>query len=277
MRRDLPDGARYRLLDNRFVVRYGEWMRCGEAHLSGFYGQAVLYMLILLVLAFISYQMFLFGPLVFLLLLPGFEAGFSYVALKHLTGRRWEFTDFFGGFRFVWRIEVINVLQGLLVLIFFLPGYGMLVFADIVRGPTELYAVGYGVLLFCLVPGYYLQTRCFLFATQLILDRHYGPIEAILGSWHLTAHATTRLLIARFLLLLIPGFGFLGCGIGAVFTFPLMYLTWNAGYLLIAGRDPPSHYPESRTSGRGVEEQNQPPRSAIPLPEDYGRAFRDRR
>lgn len=260
MRRDLPDGARYRLLDNRFVVRIGDWLRHGLNHIDANLGPVIVCIILLIFLSLAIVSAFN-CPMAVVLLLPLLESMFSFVALRQLNGRNWVvhipdlFRFFPDLFRFFWRCLVLSLLYWLLIAVLLLPGYAILYIADILDLSSDLYHVGQIVLLSGAVLAYYLHTRCFFFATQLVLDRDFGPLEAIQGSWHLTARNIIRILFARFVLIFVGGAGYLVFCFGALFTLPLMYMAWNAGYLLCM--EPPF-------------------RTTLPIPEDYDRRFRSR-
>jgi hypothetical protein len=267
-RRDEP---RYKSLDNKFEVRVGEWLEYGKAHWGAFLGPCIGYLIIVAIITSIRNIPYI-GPVIEFFLDPPLQAGFSLVAMRQLTGRRWSFGDFFGGFKYYLPLLVISLLQSVLALVCLGPGGAVLAYGAYTDGPPEVAAVGVGLMVCGAVPFIYLVLRGFVFATQLVLDRDYGPIEAIQGSWHLTANAPFSLLGAMIVLGIIGFSGILACCVGVLFTMPLFYLTWNAGYLLVAGRRPPLRSPDAYRS-RDYDDSDRP---RLRLPDDYDRGFRNR-
>jgi hypothetical protein len=271
-RRDEPDVPRYKRLDNRFEVRIGEWLEYGRAHWGSYLGAAIGYMFVSGIITLILAVIPLLGLLLVIFLVPPLFAGFHLVALRQLSGRPWSFGDFFGGFQYYGAVLVLFLLQFVLNLVCYIPALVGLFVLQNMNARSEAIPVFLGLYVCGMVPAIYLGLRGFGFATQLVLDRDYGPIEAIQGSWHLTSRCFFSILLAAFLLGLIAMAGYFACFVGVLFTVPLAILTWNAGYLLVAGRDPPIRNPNTYRP-RDYDDLDTPRRR---LPDDYDRGFRDR-
>src|SRR5262249_355132 len=115
------------------------------------------------------------------------QAGLVYVCLKQLKGERWEFSTFFktiqqpylgpllGSQLLVLLIGVVGIIPPVVL---FIVGLA----ADI---PECMIAAGVLLVIALLVSSYF-EVRLGLFSVHLILDRGYGAIDALKGTWELT-------------------------------------------------------------------------------------------
>ncbi len=244
-----------------------------KLHWGSYVGPAIGYLFVYSIISIVLGIIPFLGGLLQIFLLPPLQAGFTLVALRQLDGRPWSFGDFFGGFQYYGAVLALYLLQAVLYAVCFAPALvAFFVLLNMNAPPSEILPVVIGLYVCGMVPAIYLGLRGFGFATQLVFDRDYGPIEAIQGSWHLTSRSFFSILLAAFLLLLLTFMGYLACLVGVLFTMPLAFLAWNAGYLLVAGRDPPIRNPNTYRS-RDYDDLDTPRRR---LPDDYDRGFRDR-
>jgi uncharacterized membrane protein len=88
------------------------------------------------------------------------------------------------------------------------------------------------------------MVRIGFFGPYLILDRDFGPVEAMQESWDLTTGHFGGLLGVALLLAAILAGGALLFGLGLLLLLPLTALVRSAGYLLAGGTRPPMKQPE---------------------------------
>jgi hypothetical protein len=228
-----------------YSIDLNQWFEQASTHwgtiLGPGIGFAFVYLAIYLGVAIVNAIVPLAGPLLSLLVLMPLGAGWTVVALAQLKGKSWTFNDFFGGFNW-WGPLVLNaLLQGLILVGCAVPA-GIVALISI--GPFQSGAAGAGIALliaagvFALCLLVYIGVRVSFFAVPLIIDRNFGPAEAIQGSWELSRGHFWGLFLIAFLVGLINMAGALPCGIGLLFTIPFTTLLTNAGYLLATGRQP---------------------------------------
>jgi hypothetical protein len=244
---DYPDSPDERDdLSSSYEVDFSRWFNYATAHWSSVLGASIGFSLILgmiqVALGFIPFV----SPIIALLIMPSLQAGYVIVYLAQLKGKRWEFGDFFGGFQWWGAILANQLLLALMVLPCVVPFLVMMIALMVARAPG-MRGGGAEAVLFVMIPlllvgvgaAIYVSVRVSFFSQMLIIDRNYGPIEAIKGSWRLTRGHFWSLFGVAFLLGLINLGGLVACFIGVLFTTPLTGLVPVAGYLLIAGRRPP--------------------------------------
>jgi hypothetical protein len=187
------DGLDYRPRSRRLSADYsidlGRWMEYGKAHWSAILGAAIGFQILSgILLNLLGFIPFL-GPIAQLFLNPPIQAGLTIVCLAQLKGKNWSFGDFFSGFQWWMPLVANELLAGLLAIACMLPAVILLVialFGALGGAPSGLIYVAIGAAVLCLPIAVYVLTRCFFFATPLIIDRGFGPIEAITGSWTLS-------------------------------------------------------------------------------------------
>jgi hypothetical protein len=135
------------------------------------------------------------GPLIQLALqitvLAPLEAGFVIVSLAELKGRNWSFGDFFSGFNWFGPIALVQLLIVVAALAIAIPA-GVIAAIFMIgmqrqNNPAAVAAIVVGAILLLALIMAYFAIRLTLFSTPLIVDRNCGPIEAMQGSWRLTA------------------------------------------------------------------------------------------
>ena len=122
------------------------------------------------------------------------------------------------------------------------PGVAAITFLFVYDGPEmvppHLWFVLLGVLGALALPFLYVHLRLF-FALPLILDRNFSAGEAISASWRLTRGHFLSLLGLHITFLGLLFLGFALCYVGVWFVLPYITLAAAAGYLLVAGTEPP--------------------------------------
>jgi hypothetical protein len=249
------DAKGLRSLASSYAVDMAEWFAYAKAHWTSIIGLAIGFLLIeaAVVVAILPLALIpLVGPALVLLAavvaFPPFWAGMINVTLAQLKGDRWSFGDFFAGFgsRYLWRLLAFNFIMFGLTLVILTP-----VWVPILIGwaldPPVMQLVWFGVAACIIfVPVWaYVMVRISFFGPYLIIDRDFGPVEAIQESWDLTTdHFWGLFGVAVALALILLG-GILLFGVGLLFLLPLTALVRSAGYLLAGGTRPPMKQPES--------------------------------
>jgi hypothetical protein len=251
-RRD-PDAP----LSNDYAIDLNRWFAYGSAHYTAILGPAAgftaIYIGISIALGFVGtflqmavdVPLFNFGPTLanHVLIEPLFSAGLAYVCLRQLGGRPWTFADFFAGLRGRYFGSVI--LNSVLLSLLYVPALGFYAGAAFAFA-EEAVQIGLGLLaamVLAFLAVIYFAVRLSFFSLPLILDRDVSVLNALKGSWALSADHFWGL-FGMWLLLLVIGFaGVLACYVGALFSLPFAALVHMAGYLLVAGIDPPLRKP----------------------------------
>jgi hypothetical protein len=237
-------------LSSNYSISAGEWFEYAKIHYSSVLGPMIGYMLIFGLIFGIPYL----GGLLQLIIGPPLQAGFVIVSLAQLKGKRWSFGDFFSGFNWYGPLMGNFYLQILIAIGCMLPSLILLAVAAISKSDTMMQIV----VIFAVVNELaliYVAIRTNCFGIQLIVDRNYGPIDAIKGSWTLSQGHSLGLFGMSLLLVLIVFAGVLACCIGVLFTAPFAVMAYNAGYLLIAGTRPPRRSAYGRPRPRDEYEE----------------------
>ncbi len=95
----------------------------------------------------------------------------------------------------------------------------------------------------CVMMGTYFVVRLSYFAVPLIVDRRFGAVEALQGSWRLTGGHLGALVLVCLVFGVAGVIGLALGGVGYLLGFPLLCLTYSAGYLAALGESPsvPGH------------------------------------
>jgi hypothetical protein len=225
-------------LSSSYVIDINEWFQYAKAHYNAVFGPMIGYLLIYLAINIVLELIPIVGPLVGIFLDPPLLAGFVIVSLAQLKGRPWTFGDFFGGFHWYGQLLGNVLLVLVMTLGMLLPGAIVLGIA----GATEsepVIAVAALVAFVNLCAAIYVLTRATCFCTPLIIDRGFGPVEAIKGSWIISRGHFWGLFGVQMLFVAMSLGGILLCGVGILFVAPFVVLAEIAGYLLIAGSQRP--------------------------------------
>jgi hypothetical protein len=234
-------------LSSEYKVDLGLWCEYASANYGVILGPAVGYIMVAGVLSLL-FAIPVLGIILAILFGPPLMAGMQVVTLAQLKGQRWYFGDFFLGFQWWGELLGSAFLIGLMALPFAIISIAVFAVAlDEPEALTRTFLILFGFISY--VAGIYVLTRSRVFAWHLILDRNFGPMEAIRGSWALSRRHIWSLFGIELLLGVINAAGAMACGIGLLFTLPWTALVSSAGYLLIAGTRPPRRPPRAGDAG----------------------------
>lgn len=246
-------------LSNRYSIDLGEWFNYAGAHWNAVLGPMIGFMLLYFLIVLVVSVVPIVGPLARLLIDPPMQAGIAIVCLAQLKGREWTFGDFFGGFQHFGPLlgnYLLTALIGVCCLIPVIVGVVVLAVVSEQRNRDLMQVVGLMLLAVAAInipAAIYIMIRATMFNVQFIVERGCGPVEAIQASWTISSGHFWGLFGAAIVIGVIAFVGVLLCGIGLLFTVPYALLIQNAGYLLIAGSQPPVMF-ESR--GRRREQRD---------------------
>ncbi|HLO98398.1 MAG TPA: hypothetical protein VK171_07380, partial [Fimbriimonas sp.] len=99
-------------------------------------------------------------------------------------------------------------------------------------------AIYVGTLL-CIVPGLFVAGALWM-APSFCIHENLGPVDALKRSWEVSKPRAFPLFGVMFLTGLVSGLGVLACGIGLLWTLPIMYIVQAM------------HYRDHRSFGYGV-------------------------
>jgi hypothetical protein len=168
------------------------------------------------------------------------NAGFYGMALKQLRGEAIGIGDLFGGGSAFLPLFLFQLLIGLVIAV---PvGVCMVPLVMVAIAQHQPAMIGLGVLIAILVSMVVMGGL--MLGQMIIVDRREtNPIAAITASWAALKSNLLSAALFYFVLTLVAMLGFLGCGIGILFTLPLLPLglallyrdffglpTQNAGY-----------------------------------------------
>jgi hypothetical protein len=230
-------------LSGNYQVDLGRWFSIATQHWSSVLGPFIGYTFLLLFIALLCAIPFV-GLLLAIFLMPPLAAGFTIVALAQLKGKPWTFGDFFGGFHWYGSLVGMTLLSGLIYMVCALPA--IIAYIAFIIVPLQARRGGPGPEALLVVPALLVTFAAFivfqvkfLYAPMLIIDRNFGAIDSLAGSWKLTRGNFWMTFLVVLLLQVINSAGAMACYVGMLFTFPLTILVPVAGYLLIAGSRPP--------------------------------------
>jgi uncharacterized membrane protein len=237
-------------LPTDFPVRLADWWETAKAHYTEYMGPAIGYQVVSQVISLAVGLVPYLGAVIQAAINPALDAGMTIVALKQLRGRRWGFGDFFSGFQTWWPLVANSLLFGLIALACMTPAIVVFI-AGGVSGLAPLMIAAAVVAVLGLVPMTYLSIRGFFFAVPLIVDRGFGPVEAIQGSWRMTQDKFWDFFKLGAILFGLNLLGLLLLCIGLLFTVPLATLLKAAAYADAEGSDPPLPRPRDHFDRRG--------------------------
>ncbi len=246
------EGKPAALSSSSYEVDVPRWFAYGAAHWSSILGSAIGFLIIQLLVTNVIGLLAVIpvaGLLLYLIaattVLPLLEAGMIVVTLAQLKGDRWSFGDFFAGFNSRWRYRLVAftwIVTGLILVI--LTPVLVPIIVGLVRNVSELIVFGLAALCIFGPVAIYVSIRLGFFGPYLIIDRDFGPVEAIQESWDLTTGHFWGLFGVVLLLAAINLGGALLFGVGVLFTVPLTSLVRSTGYLFAGGTRPPMKQPE---------------------------------
>jgi hypothetical protein len=254
-------GSQPRLSSSSYDVDIGQWFSYAAAHWTSILGPAIAFLvlqgLVVFAIETVGFVVTLATsqvmPFVGLLLMaslmltivPLLEAGMIIVTLAQLKGHRWTFADFFAGFSFRWAWPLLAftwVMVGLVLLVL-TPVWLPVAIGSATEAP-QLVWFGLAAAVIFVPVALYVGVRIGFFGPYLIIDRDFGPVEAIQESWDLTTGHFWGLLGVTLLLSLMAFAAYALAVVPLLFVLPLTALVRSAGYLLAGGTRPPMKKPE---------------------------------
>ncbi len=226
-----------------YRISLTRWEQTARPHYGAVTGPFIgfFFLSVLILLLLYGLALLLIGiPLLFIAMAT-LPAGPTIVCLAQLKGQPWTFGDFFAALKRMWPYIALELLVPLLASVPLLPVLLLaVVLGQFDPGTLEAaqpFVAIFGMLVLLVAAGtaFYVWFRLAIFARQLIIDRGFGAIQALKGSWELTrGHfwglAGTFLLV----LALVYLSGVFTLGIAMLFTLPRALLVLNAGYLEIS-------------------------------------------
>ena len=248
-----------RLSSSSYDVDVGQWFRYATAHWTSILGPAIAFLLLegltvfaIETVAYIAIYLtssvfagLLVVAMLMVAVLPLLEAGMIVVTLAQLKGYRWTFADFFAGFSFRWAWPLLAftwMMLGLVSVI--LTPVWLPVAIGLVTAVSELVWFGLAAGIIFVPLALYVGVRIGFFGPHLIIDRDFGPVEAIQESWDLTTGHFWGLLGVTLLLSAMASAAYALAVVPLLFVLPLTALVRSAGYLLAGGTRPPMKKPE---------------------------------
>src|SRR5262249_55255037 len=222
-------------LSGAYSIDINELFAHAKRHWSAVAGPMIGYAMLFFVISGLMGLVPGIGPLAQMVLNAPLQAGFIIVSLAQLKGRTWTFGDFFSGFNWFANLWVANFLAGLAAAGAMIPGVIFFVIMMVGSGAGRggpnpaLIVLAVTGMVVCVCAAIYLSIRLSLFANALIVDRNCNSIEALQGSWRLTAGHFWGWLGVMILIglmsfgAIIPGLALLGLA-AATHTVPLIFL-----------------------------------------------------
>lgn len=113
----------------------------------------------------------------------------------------------------------------------------------------------------CILPGFIIMAL-FMFAPLLVVDRRLGPLQALTESVNLLKSQWLLATAYYFVVTMLGGIGFFLCGVGLLFTYPLLFLSVALAYLAVT--QPPPTVPDYGQPAPGVWPPPPAPGQATP-------------
>ena len=156
-----------------------------------------------------------------------------------MRGQPWSFGDFFVGFRFWVPLFIVGALTQFVYWLCFLPMSVVTLgfqFMQDPRNPDPTMAMVSLALILTLglvglLAYIFVAIRYLTLAPYLVIDANLNGIDAIKGNAILSQGHFAQWFGAIFLAVLIGMAGALACGIGALFTMPMMFILMTGLYL----------------------------------------------
>lgn len=196
--------------------------------------------------------------LVGLFLMPVLAIGPTMLGLN-MVRKRPEFSNLFRGFEAYGRVlgtaALLSIFALPVLLIMAGPFFGATIYMSLQNKGTAsadpnmaalgLMGVSYLFMLVMVPVVYYLMGRMIL-VFPLVIERAYGPMQAIKTSWSVTAPYQWWLMLFAFTTQIVGQMGMYLCGFGMLFTMPLSHAFTGAAIYMLLGEDdgtlaPPKH------------------------------------
>ncbi|HAM72490.1 MAG TPA: hypothetical protein DCM86_12685 [Verrucomicrobiales bacterium] len=179
------------------------------------------------------------GPCIGLVINGPLMAGMWIVFVRAVRGEDTSIGDVFSGFSsHWWPLVLVNLLTGLLSVLPFIPAGAMLLVKVMMNHGAQLQPSDWvlpGILALVALPFAMYLGVAWVFALPLVMDRGYGPWEAMNASRRIiNRHLGAVLLLALLSILLFAGGVVLLC-VGILFTAPVTLSMWASFYEEVCG------------------------------------------
>lgn len=168
--------------------------------------------------------------------------GITKILLALYDNKVLSYKELFTNWKLFWKYLGASLLQTLIVLIGCIPAILFLIFAvfqSISNGAASsaadiLFIIAVTFILSLL--GIYLQFR-YYFVCYFVIDKNYGPLEALHGSAHITNGSKWNLFLLNILFMLINIIGIICILVGLLFTIPLTMMASVYVYKKLSGTE----------------------------------------
>lgn len=168
--------------------------------------------------------------------------GITKILLELYDNKVLSYKELFTNWSFFWRYLGSSLLQAIIVFIGCIPAILFIIFSVfqyIANGgfysTANIFLTILVTLILSLI-GIYLQFR-YYFVCYFVIDKNYGPIEALHASAYITNGSKWNLFLLNLLLILINIIGILCLFIGLFFTIPLTMMTTVYAYKKLSYTD----------------------------------------
>lgn len=172
-------------------------------------------------------------------LVPQLSAGAYYATLKQMRGQPWSFGDCFAGFRFWVPLFIVGAITQFVYWLCFLPmsvvTFGFQLMQDPRNPDPTMAMVSLALMLVLgligLLAYVFVSIRYLVLAPYLVIDANLNGIDAIKGNAILAQGHFGQWFVAMLLAVLLGMVGVVACGVGALFTMPMMFILMTGLYL----------------------------------------------
>ena len=196
-----------KLIENGFEVNASDYVQKGWEMFTEHIGEFIGFTLIVLAASFASSKMGAFGSLLISAVAASLYAGYSIAAFRLITGKPFQFSDFFQGFNYFLPLFLAGLASGILV------------------------AVGMALLL---LPGIYLAVG-YMLTTYLVIDHRMEFWQAMETSRKIVTKNWFGFFVFALVLFLVNLLGVLALGIGILVTIPVTSCAAAIAYKEIVG------------------------------------------
>jgi uncharacterized membrane protein len=196
-----------KLIENGFEVNASDYVQKGWEMFTEHIGEFIGFTLIVLAASLASLKMGAFGSLLFSAVAAPLYAGYSIAAFRLITGKPFQFSDFFKGFNYFLPLFLAGLASGILV------------------------SVGMALLL---LPGIYLAVG-YMLTTFLVIDHRMEFWQAMETSRKIVTKNWFGFFVFALALFLVNLLGILALGVGIVVTIPVTSCAAAIAYKEIVG------------------------------------------
>lgn len=196
-----------KLIENGCEVNASDYVQKGWEMFKEHIGEFIGFTLIVFAASLVSSKMGAFGSLLFSAVAAPLYAGYSIAAFNLLSGKPFQFSDFFKGFNYFLPLFLAGLASGILV------------------------AVGMALLL---LPGIYLAVG-YMLTTFLVIDHRMEFWQAMETSRKIVTNNWFGFFVFALLLFLVNVLGVIALGVGVLVTIPVTSCAVAIAYKEIVG------------------------------------------